>query len=203
MKTYPSIPYPDSRVIDEYCYAFYKYDGSNLRFEWSKKQGWYKFGTRTRLFDRTDPDFGSAVDIFLNGLGEGIDKVFRSNKEYKNSDRAIVFAEFFGASSFAGQHVASEPKELVLFDVNVHKKGILDPKEFIADFGHLKIAELVYQGPFSEVFIEEVKEGKLPLVEGVIAKGGSGHNLWFRKVKTAAYKEKLKEFFKGDWEKYW
>lgn len=201
MKFYPSIPYHDRHTLDAPCHAFYKYDGSNLRFEWSKKSGWYKFGTRNRLFDHTDPDFGSAVDLFLNGLADGIQKVFRD--EYKQSDRAIVFAEFFGPSSFAGQHVKEEPKDLVLFDVNLHKKGILGPAEFVKEFGHLRSAEVVYQGPFSEEFISEVWEGKRQLVEGVIAKGGNGHSLWMRKVKTAAYKEKLKAFFKQEWEKYW
>jgi hypothetical protein len=201
VKSYPSIPYHDRHTLNQPCHAFYKYDGSNLRFEWSKKAGWYKFGTRTRLFDHTDPDFGGAIDLFLNGLGDGVEKVFRDR--YKQSDRAIVFAEFFGPSSFSGQHVKEEPKDLVLFDVNLHKKGILGPAEFVKEFGHLRSAEVVYQGPFSEEFISEVWEDKLPLVEGVIAKGGEGHSLWMRKVKTKSYKEKLITFFKGDWEKYW
>jgi hypothetical protein len=79
----------------------------------------------------------------------------------------------------------------------------LGPAEFVKEFGHLRSAEVVYQGPFSEEFISEVWEDKLPLVEGVIAKGGEGHSLWMRKVKTKSYKEKLITFFKGDWEKYW
>lgn len=201
MKYYPSIPCYNDHFLNQDCYAFYKYDGSNLRFEWSKKLGWHKFGTRNRLFDKNDPDFGIAIDLFLNGLGVGIDETLRN--KYKQSDKAIVFAEFFGSNSFAGQHVAEDPKELVLFDVNIHKKGILGPKEFVDNFGHLRTAEVVYQGPFSETFINDVWEGKLPLFEGIIAKGGSGHSLWMCKVKTMAYKDKLKNLFKNEWEKYW
>jgi hypothetical protein len=202
MKYYPSIPYPDDFALGQHCYAFYKYDGSNLRFEWSKKQGWYKYGTRNRLFDKTDPDFGSAIELFMNTYADGLAKVF-AGKEYRNSDRAIVFAEFFGPNSFAGSHVATDTKQLMLFDVNLHKKGILDPKRFIGDFGHLNVAQVIYEGEFTQEFIDSVYQGNQPVVEGVIVKGGTGHSLWMRKVKTAAYKQRLKELFKTDWEKYW
>jgi hypothetical protein len=87
--------------------------------------------------------------------------------------------------------------------VNLHKKGILSPKHFVDDFGHLRSAELIYEGPFSQEFINKVWEGYFPVTEGVIAKGGESHSLWMRKVKTAAYKEQLKKLFQGEWEKYW
>lgn len=59
MKQYPSINSSNGQSFKEFVAdVFDKLDGSNLRFEWSKKQGWYKFGTRHRLFDNTDPVFG-------------------------------------------------------------------------------------------------------------------------------------------------
>jgi hypothetical protein len=61
----PSIP----REFSEFeAYVFDKLDGSNLRFEWKRKGGWYKYGTRHRLFDATDPGFGSAIELSTTHL---------------------------------------------------------------------------------------------------------------------------------------
>lgn len=203
MKQFPSIPHVKG-YHGQPCTAFYKYDGSNLRFEWSKKRGWYKFGTRTRLFDHTDPVFGSAIEIFKNTYGSDLEKVFKAEKLFQNADQVMVFCEFFGPKSFAGQHDPADPKELVLFDVNIHKKGFLDPTQFMDTFSHLKIAEMVYRGPLTEEFEQQVRSGVIPnLNEGVVCKGGSGHKLWMCKIKTDAYREKLKKQFADQWEKYW
>ena len=51
MKEYPSIPYRIHGDLD--IIAFGKYDGSNIRAEWSQKKGFYKFGTRKRLLDES------------------------------------------------------------------------------------------------------------------------------------------------------
>jgi len=178
------------------CIGFNKLDGSNLRFEWSKKQGWHKFGTRRRLFDHTDPDFGSAIKIFKDTLASGLEDVFR-DKLYKNAGRYIVFCEFVGPSSFAGWHDPDEPKELVLIDVSVHQRGMVLPRDFVKHFGHLRSAEVVYQGNFTKEFIQDVRNGEYPVKEGVVVKGVKGgkgvHGLWMSKVKTKAWLAKLKE----------
>lgn len=67
MKDYPSIP-GSSKAPQLPCIAFKKYDGSNIRAEWSKKRGWYKFGTRTQLIDKTDLVFGVVPDLRLLAL---------------------------------------------------------------------------------------------------------------------------------------
>lgn len=52
MKQYPSI---NGQISYEFpVYVWDKLDGSNIRAEWSKKNGFYKFGTRERLLDSTD-----------------------------------------------------------------------------------------------------------------------------------------------------
>lgn len=208
MKEYPSILGPN-KAPNLPCLAFYKYDGSNLRFEWHRKRGWSKFGTRTRLFNEQDPDFGSAIALFLNKYSEAIERKLRDNKDFRGIQEAIAFCEFYGPHSFAGQHDArilgvesNEPKQLKLFDINIHKKGLLGPREFVKVFGDLDIAEVIYEGNFNSQFIEDIKQGKYPVKEGVIAKGGSGHTLWMRKVKTLAYLHELKTRF-ADWQKYW
>lgn len=208
MKAYPSI----DKVFtpnEEPCYAFYKYDGSNLRVEWSRKtKKWYKWGTRKRLFDETDPEFGCAIKMFQDKYAEDIEKVLFN--KFNKFESAIVFMEFFGPHSFAGQHSGeiiknkdNNPKDLVMFDVNIHKKGLLGPLEFINSFGHLHIPEIIYHGPLTQEFVDNIRQGKYPVFEGVICKGGEGHSLWMKKIKTLKYLEELKIRFGLDWEKFW
>lgn len=206
MKTYPSVPYPTEEMYGRDCIGFMKLDGSNIRAEWNRKRGWYKFGTRHRLFDTSDPEYGCAIDIFLNKYGDAIPKAL------PKVDSLIAFAEFFGPHSFAGQHdiqrlnvESNDPKQVVLFDVNVHKKGIIGPKEFIKTFGHLHIPDVVYEGKLTEEFEKAVEEGNYPVGEGVIVKGmpKSQHSLWMAKIKTKQYKDKLITFFGQSWQQYW
>lgn len=203
MKQYPSIPHAEG-YFGQFCSVFYKYDGSNLRFSWTKKKGWHKFGTRTQLFSESEPTFGPAIKIFNETYADELAKVFVDNKLFRNAQEIIAFCEFFGPNSFAGQHIPEDPKELMLFDVNVHKRGFLDPMDFAETFDHLKIAEMLYRGPLTREFERQVREGEIPnLKEGIVAKGGSGHKLWMCKIKTNAYKELLKQRFLSSWDKFW
>lgn len=201
MKEYPPIP-GSSRAPHEPCIAFDKLDGSNLRFEWHRKRGWNKFGTRTRLFDATDPIFGSAISIFLTKYASAIEQMLRHNKLLRNVTELICFAEFLGPNSFAGQHVATDSKDVVLFDINLHKKGFISPRDFVNEFGHLHIPRVVYEGNLNKSFIEDVRSNKFDLSEGVICKGESGHKLWMCKIKTLQYLEKIKARLEN-WEDYW
>lgn len=204
MKTYPSIVGP-SKSPQGPCLAFYKYDGSNLRFEWSKKRGWWKFGTRKRLFDANDVEYGGAIKLFQETYADELEKVFKNNKNYRGIEIATVFCEWFGPSSFAGYHDWEEPHEVMLFDVEIHKKGMVLPRDFVKDFGHLKIAEVIYEGNFCKQFVQDVKEGKYPVAEGVVAKGiilgkksNPQHGLWLSKVKTLWWLNELKNRAKTD-----
>jgi hypothetical protein len=114
-----------------------------------------------------------------------------------------VFAEFFGPNSFAGDHVPEDPKELILFDVNPLKKGFVSPRDFVKHFGDLRYtAEVLYEGDLTEEFIQDVIDGKVPVQEGVVAKGNSGHQLWSCKIKTASWVERVKDKFKDNWQQY-
>lgn len=213
MKTYPSIPHSGKAPRDEPCHVFVKYDGSNLRFEWSKKQGWYKFGTRKTMFDSSHPIYGSAIELFRQRYADGLAQIFTTNKRYQHATNVIVFAEWFGAKTFAGQHKPDDPKTLILFDVNIHKKGLLSPKEFLDDFGHLEVAELLERRHLDDEFIAQIRSSeydctsKLAIAneipEGVICKGSAGHDLWMCKIKTQNYHDKLKETLGEDWTKHW
>jgi hypothetical protein len=180
------------------CIAFYKYDGSNLRWEWSPKQGWHKFGTRHELFDATNPIFGQAIPIFLNTMADEI--VERVKNIDKKIHRITAFTEFFGPSSFAGKHEPNEPKELKLFDVYLFRQGMMLPKEFVKTFGNLPYsAKVVYEGNLNKQFIDDVRNGKYPVVEGVVAKG----NDFSIKIKTNSYFQKLNEVYGTNYRLYW
>lgn len=199
MLAYPSIPrWKDSHGMNMPCLAFYKYDGSNLRWEWSPKRQWYKFGTRTQLMDKTHPVFGCAVDLFKNTMGDDIVSIVC--KEHKRKvERIVAFTEFFGPSSFAGTHVDNEPKQLVLFDVSVYKQGFMEPRRFIKLFDEKEYtAKVVYEGNMNMQFVENVQHGQYPVYEGVICKGQK----WTAKIKTFEYLDRLKNKFGDEWEKY-
>lgn len=210
MKEYPSILGCDSKCLGKPCLAFDKHDGSNLRFGWYPKSGWKKFGTRHHLFDASDPEYGSAVSVFLKKYAEPIERVIR--ERFRDTHEVICFCEFFGPHSFAGNHNPSElevesndPKDLVLFDVNVHKKGLLPPADFLNIFGHLHTPAVVYTGPLDAQFISDVREGKYPVNEGVVCKGLDGrppHGIWMRKIKTYRYRDELKRRF-SEWTNFW
>lgn len=153
-KEYPSIPGSKYAPFGKSCIAFYKYDGSNIRVEWSRKRGWYKFGTRRRLFDISDKEFGCAIDIFRTKYADDLEKSIKKNGS--GITDAVAFLEFLGPNSFAGQHDIgslkgmgievehNDPKDLILFDVNFHKQGLLGPKKFLAICTFLLYFTMVY-----------------------------------------------------------
>lgn len=203
MKSYPSIPNHNANKIPigQSCYGFYKYDGSNLRWEWNKKQGWYKFGTRTRLFGADETPYNQAIPIFKEDIGPVI--LERVLQQYNLTD-FIVYTEFFGPSSFAGSHDENEQKELKLIDVWIPRKGFIPPKQFIKMFDDQPWApEVVYQGNLNKKLIEDVRAGVYPLDEGMMCKGLENNGQqWMVKIKTQAYLDKLKNKIGEGWEKF-
>lgn len=198
MLSYPSIPSWKASVLGEPCIAFYKYDGSNLRFEWSPKKGWYKYGTRNQLFDANATPYNQAIPIFHDTMADDIvSKVMEA--EGRKVERIVAFTEFFGPSSFAGWHDEKEEKELVLFDVSVYKKGFYTARQFVKMFNQFPfMADVVYQGNMNKPFIEDVQRGHYALNEGVICKGDK----WQAKIKTFEFLDRLKNRFGAEWEKY-
>jgi hypothetical protein len=184
------------------CYVFDKLDGSQIRAEWSRKQGFYKFGTRKRLLGEDDPLLGEARGLFSDKYADDLGRVFVKQRW----DKAVVFCEFWGERSFAGSHWP-EPHTVTLFDVAFMKKGLLSPKDFLKLFGHLDIAKLLHRGNVNEEFMEQVRRGTLEgmTFEGVVCKGTEfltpGRPLMF-KVKNLFWIDKLKEFCKRDPERF-
>ena len=197
MEQYPSILGSAKAPLNKPCIAFYKYDGSNLRFEWSPKQGWNKYGTRRQLFDERTPIFGKAIQLFNDTMG---DEIIRRVKEHvRNPQRITAFAEFFGPGSFAGSHIETETQELRLFDVFLFKRGLLPVKDFVNLFGELPYtAEIVYEGLLNKKFINDVKIGEYKVFEGVIAKGSD----FMIKIKTDEYFQRLRNKYPERWEEF-
>lgn len=202
MLQYPSIPGFEPKILSQHegdqVVGFYKYDGSNLRWEWSPKQGWSKFGTRKQLFDASSPLFNQAIPIFMDTMASEIE--YRA-KQFagKKIERITAFTEFFGPSSFAGQHEQDEPKELKLFDVFLFKKGFIPPRQFIELFGKLPYAaKVVYKGPLTVQLQKAVLSGEYDLEEGIVCKGMSEE--FTLKLKTLAWYTKLKTRYADDWE---
>lgn len=155
MLHYPKIPgsrhCPTGR-----CLAFEKYDGTNLHWAWDRDFGWHAFGTRRDQFNllpagiaefaRRHDHLRQAPDLFLATLADDLERIFQENSLYRGYRGFKAFTEFLGPGSFAGLHRAGEPKRLVLFDVWAEGFGLVGPGPFVADFGNLPIARVVYEG---------------------------------------------------------
>jgi len=195
MKSYPSIPSWKS-VIGDWagleCFAFEKIDGSNIRCEWSRKRGWYKFGSRTRLLSESDTTLGRAIPVFKHKYGDAIHDILV--KGLKNPESAIVYCEFFGPGSFAGNHrmVDKQHMDLVLFDVDIYRKGLLPPDQFVDHFGALDIPVLCYRGPLTTAYVENVKADSEELEEGVVVKTVYKKQVDMCKIKTRFWLQRLK-----------
>lgn len=196
MLQYPSVP---KNIVSTPVYAFDKLDGSNIRVEWSRKAGFCKFGSRTRLLDPNEKPLGEAVELFHRDFADPLEMVCKELR----TERVTFFLEFYGDSSFAGLHDEDEEHRLSLFDVSLYKRGFMLPKEFLKTFeGVVPTPELLYHGNPNADFIEEVKTGVLEgmTFEGVVCKAQElrkGRPVTF-KVKNQAWLQALKDRCAGD-----
>lgn len=195
------------------CFAFEKYDGTNLHWDWEREFSWHSFGTRRdsfmlsqsgiAQFSTSHPELAECAPIFEQTLGPSLASIFLQNPRYQNIQEIKVFTEFLGSHSFAGRHQKEDPKRLVLFDVWVTPFGFISPAQFVEDFHSLPIARLVYQGKFTGQFAEDVRNGKYQVAEGVVCKEGEGQNISMVKIKTYTYMKRLQQAFAENWEEYW
>ncbi len=200
MKTYPSINYYNKGIYNSQCHVFDKLDGSNIRVEWSKKSGWYKFGTRNCLIDETNENFGIVIDMFLSKYADDLTSLFKKEKLFRNTEKFMVFCEFLGKNSFAGWHDPNDKKDIVLFDIWQHKKGFVPPSDFVEI-----ISSSIHTVPFlgkyeyTDDLIKTIQNNTLDnysLKEGVICKGflnkKGQDNVWMTKIKTKSWLTEVK-----------
>jgi len=193
MKSYPSIDATPKTDIS--IYAFDKIDGSNIRAEWNKKNGFWKFGTRSRLLDASEKPFGEAISLLKGKYEDDLSRIFVEEKWKK----VIAFFEFYGPNSCFGTH-ADEPHDVTLIDVNPYNKGILPPREYIDLFGSLDGPAVLYQGIVNQDFIDSVKNSALDgmTFEGVVCKGVKSNQTVMFKVKSQAWLSKLRSYCKDN-----
>jgi RNA ligase len=210
MIEYPKIP-SSKGFKHPTCVAFNKLDGSNVGVEWTPKRGFHKFRLRSRLFDHTDPDFGPAIEIFHSTLGRPLGELFKESSKFHRRRSITVFGEFWGPSTFAGNHYnlpVDEKRKITIFDCWLDGYGFLGPEDFISIFEDIiPIPQPVYCGKFTGALAEQVRAGKFKskgVVEGVVIKAGKGgEDIEYAKIKTDEYMERLKKIFGNDWKKHW
>lgn len=191
MKQYPSIDATVRRGV--LVYAFDKLDGSNIRAEWNKKKGFSKFGSRHQLIDESEKTLGPSIPLIKQKYEKDLTEIFKK----QNFDKVTCFFEFFGPGSFAGFHPSEEPKDVVLFDIDVYKTGLISPKEFISLTDQkVQTAKLLYTGNVTNEFEKEVRSGTLEGMsfEGVICKtipSKKFHGPTMFKIKNQAWYDKL------------
>jgi hypothetical protein len=205
MKQYPSIAHYKDSFIGIPIIAFDKLDGSNLRFEWCKKKGWNKFGTRRTMLDKGDP-LHIGVDLFLNKYSEKLERIFADDKDFRGIKEVTIFCELFGPNSFYGQHDFKD-MDVVLLDVNPMTKGFIPVREFINKYQHLGIPDIIFDGILTNEMVQDIKSS-ITLKEGVVCKWMNNKHTQMCKIKTIKWLDELKikygqaaideEFFKTE-----
>lgn len=199
MKQYPSI---SREIVDRPIIAWGKIDGSNIRAEWNKKyKGFVKFGSRKVLIDETHEQLGKSINLIKTKYEKDLTDIFKKEQ----FEEVVCFFEFFGPSSFAGVHNQDEQHDVVLFDLDVYKKGLLPPREFMKLTGRIDTVSVLYQGKPTQEFIKSVYESTLenmPL-EGVVCKGlpiKNGYPPLSFKIKSKKWLDMVKDKYKDNWE---
>jgi len=192
MKEYPSI---DTQLFNcSRVYVFDKLDGSCIRAEWTRKNKFCKFGSRSRLLGTDQEIIWKAEPTIQFKYSHDLNRIF-SDQQY---DKVTCFFEFFGPNSFAGNH-KDEVHDVVLFDIAVERQGMMNARDFTRLFrgkNVVDIAELLWMGPLNQELVEKVKTGNMPGVtsEGVVCKGPpKGKKPQICKIKTNAWLERLKD----------
>jgi hypothetical protein len=192
MIEYPSILGWNEIVRGKPCIAFDKLDGNNIRFGWTRKSGFHKFGTRRNRIDHTNDEYGNAIPLFIDKYSAALDTIFRKNKNYRNVKEITAFCEYQGKNSFAGAHDVTDVMDVVLFDIHLDKQGFIPPREFVKNFRHLGIPKIIYEGNLNQEFINDVKTGLFTCKEGVVCKGIDNKKIWMGKIKTDSWLNKVK-----------
>jgi len=116
------------------------------------------------------------------------------------------FFEYYSPNSFAGFHAPDDADNhtVTLIDANVYKKGFMFPNEFVKLFATVETAPLLHVGNITVDIEEQIRSSTFLGVtfEGVICKAATaikrGYPPTTFKIKSRAWREKLKEFCKGD-----
>lgn len=177
----------DGTLLGEEIAAYNKLDGQNICVKYSpRKKVFDQFGSRKRVFDETDEQFGDAVCWFNNSCyPDLLRQIVTDNSKkrglFQGVDEVTFYFEWYGEHSFAGVHVPGDELKLALIDVFLKKKGYIEVKPLEELFySHKEIIspELIYRGKLTKEFIRDIQENdwtdpacKYPQVkEGVVCR---------------------------------
>jgi hypothetical protein len=187
MEQYPTV---SINIISSFpVYVFDKLDGSNIRVEWTLKNGFNKYGSRKVLMDKSHEFLGSAIELFENKYKKSLEDIFKKERWQK----VTCFFEYHSPNSFAGFH-ADELHDVTFIDIHVYKKGYLSPNEFYNIFKSIDIPKLLYNGTVNKTLIDSVNNGTLQgmTFEGVVCKAMQKRKYIMFKIKNKAWLDKLK-----------
>lgn len=205
-------------LIGENIVAFKKYDGQNFVAKYNvKKKVFDSFGSKTRLVDETDEQFGLAVKIFKEQIQDELIRLVSLNKGKKAIFEGVkeieFYFEFVGEHSFCGRHDETDEMHLILIDIWIYKKGYVEPKDFckLTQNLNIDVAEVIYEGILNIPFIRSIEENDWTkenclypnIKEGVVCKRTTkkkGQYLPKAKVKTNWWLNKVKENYPNNWE---
>jgi len=194
MKQYPTI---DKTIMNIPVWVWDKLDGSNIRVEWTRKNGLAKFGSRHQLIDNSHLLRESIV--LIKEYENDLNVIFKRMRVPK----ITMFWEFFGERSFAGNHF-EEPHKVVLLDVFVYKQGCMQSNNFYKMFNSIiPIPNLLHHGYVRSDLEQAIRKNEMFDItfEGVVCKGAVKKNMGFPrmfKIKTNAWLEKLKNYCAND-----
>lgn len=212
------------------CYAYEKLDGTNIHWYWNKQDSFYAFGTRRdrfpmnaigeKEFREAHPGLERVVSSFLDcgehrKLAENLDEFLSGDHRGKpkfshipkipySVSEVIIFTEYFGIKSFAGQHQEDDHKDHYLIDVMVDGQLVV-PDIMEHDFIDFRwcMPRVIYRGKYTGDLVDRVRKGQFPVQEGAVIKGTHEGQVYMAKVKTDSYMESLKAKFKDKWKDYW
>ena len=155
----------DKLLMGEEVWAFNKLDGQNLCVKYNaRKKEFSDFGSKKCNVDEHDPMFGPAVIYFKENIADKLLPIIKeqSGKKciFNGADELTFYFEWFGAESFAGFHAEGDIMHLPLIDVNIKKKGYIDPKSFYEIFcepdNGIETPKLIYRGKLNQEFIDYI-----------------------------------------------
>lgn len=109
-----------------------------------------------------------------------------------------VYAELYGPNSFVGKHIEEEHK--IAFLALGGSKYLIPPDEYIDMFMDLPRPRLLYNGVYSEEYVEKIR-GSRDLKSGAVCYGLDRKHLF--DIRTRNYFKKLQLTFGKNWIKYW
>lgn len=220
MRHYDSISriQDDGFLIGQSVWGFNKLDGQNFCVKFNVRKNIFdSFGSRKRMVDETDEQFGETVKMFKNSdipttLIELVKKNKGKNGIFSGTDEITFYFEWCGEHSFCGVHDPNDEMHLCLIDVFIKKRGYIEPKDFYEIFctdDRIETPELIFKGVLTKSFIDEIwnndwtQDGcKYPMVkEGVVCRLSSrlkGQRMPKVKFKTKWWIDKLHSKYPED-----